>query len=209
MMGRIRGGLCNPLRRIALIGLACSAAYSPVSAQTRLPASVEPGRIERRFPSPSAILRGDDPVGLSDLSHYEPHLCCLPPVVQANTDVARNDLPASDEPGRIEKRFEPPRTPLSAIEPTIPNVRPTPEDSGHIRFTLSGVVFDGTDQAADFLPLYSDRLGTEVSLSDIYALADSVTAKLKANGHKAKAIVPPQQVTGGIVHLAVVPEGAQ
>lgn len=126
---------------------------------------------------------------------------------------AQANLPASDHPGRIEKRFEQPRQPLSTLEPTIPESRPSPDEADHIRFSLVGVLVDGamgTAKAADFFPLYSDRLGRDVSLSEVYRIADAITDKLKADGQSAtRAIVPPQRVTGGIVRIAIIQGGGQ
>lgn len=120
---------------------------------------------------------------------------------------SQSNLPAGDHPGRIEKRFEQPRQPLSVVEPTIPESRPSQEEADRLRFVLTGLVFDGDLGAvkeAELLPLYADSLGNETSLTGLYAIADAITAKLQPH---AKAIVPAQKIQSGIVHLSVVPRG--
>lgn len=127
--------------------------------------------------------------------------------VAAPSAWSQTNLPAGDHPGRIEKRFEPPRQVLSVIEPTIPASRPSQEEANHIRFTLSGLAFDGdlgAAKEADLLPLYADSLGKEISLAGLYAIADAITAKLQPH---ATAAIPAQKAKGGIVHLSIVPGG--
>lgn len=127
--------------------------------------------------------------------------------VAAPSAWSQANLPAGDHPGRIEKRFEPPRQALSVIEPTIPEARPSQEEADRIRFVLTGLAFDGDLGAVkevDLLPLYTDSLGKEISLTGLYAIADAITAKLQPN---ATAIIPAQKVKGGIVHLSIVPGG--
>jgi hemolysin activation/secretion protein len=119
------------------------------------------------------------------------------------------NLPAGDHPGRIEKRFEPPRQPLSVIEPILPQSRLPQEEADHIRFVLSGVSFDGplgSVREADLLPLYAGSLGKEISLTGLYAVADAITARLQP---QTKAIIPAQKIQSGVVHLSIVPGGAR
>ncbi|BAE52575.1 hypothetical protein amb3771 [Paramagnetospirillum magneticum AMB-1] len=126
---------------------------------------------------------------------------------------AQGNLPASDHPGRIEKRFEQPRKLLSIFEPIIPDSRPSLKESDRVRIALVGVMVEGatgSTKPTDFFPLYSGLLGGDASLSDIYRIADAITGKLKAEGRPtAKATVPPQQISGGIVRIVIMPENGQ
>jgi hemolysin activation/secretion protein len=122
---------------------------------------------------------------------------------------AQTNLPAGEQPGRIEKRFEPPRLPQSVIEPTIPETPEPlpPEQADRIRFTLTGVTVEGARvySEAEFLPLYQDLLGKDVTLSDIYKVADGITAKYHDTGHpRTRAVLPPQHISSGIVRIRVV-----
>lgn len=74
---RVNGGMTG--RRVAGIALALLLGLPGVPAfaqQSRLPASDEPGRIERRFPSPAEALK--DPHAPEYTPPVERHACCLP-----------------------------------------------------------------------------------------------------------------------------------
>jgi len=117
------------------------------------------------------------------------------------------NLPAGDQPGRIEKRFEHPRQALSVIAPSIPQSRLPQEDADHIRFVLTGVLFDGplgSVKETDLLPLYAGSLGTEITLTELYRITDAIGAKLQP---RATAIIPAQKIQSGVVHLSIVPGG--
>ncbi len=83
--------------------------------------------------------------------------------------------------GQIERRFETTPTPRSQPGPMIPEFDgiTAPETAAALRFTLRGVEIEGSTVygAEQFAPLYADLIGTEVSVADIYALANQVTAK--------------------------------
>lgn len=66
----MRESLNIPVRvslRTTLTVVACLAGFQSQAwaQQNRLPASDEPGRIERRFPSPADMLRGETPTDMS------------------------------------------------------------------------------------------------------------------------------------------------
>lgn len=136
-----------------------------------------------------------------------PFVAAMLLAVAAPSAWSQANLPAGDQPGRIEKRFEPPRQALSVIEPTIPESRLPQAEADRVRFVLTGLVFDGDLGAvkeAELLPFYADSLGKEISLTGLYAIADAITAKFQPH---AKAIVPAQKIQSGIVHLSIVPGG--
>ena len=119
------------------------------------------------------------------------------------------DLPTTVQPGRIEKQFEEPSKPKSQLEPVIP------EDQGaaplaeteQVRFVLSGLMVEGATVYADaeFLPLYEDLLGEEVSVDDIRRVARAIGAKYRGDGYiLSQAKVPAQRIRDGIVRIQVV-----
>ena len=114
-----------------------------------------------------------------------------------------------ENPGRIEQRFKPPPTPKAAPEISIPGPEAPlpPEKAQQIHFTLTAVVIEGATvfSQADFAPLYQNLLGHEVTLAQIYELRDAITAKYRKAGFVlSQAIIPPQRITGGIVHIRVI-----
>ena len=119
------------------------------------------------------------------------------------------NIPGAAEPGRIQRQFQPPPGPAptpEVISPEIPEAAP-PGEAARIRFTLNQIVVDGsTVYSPDQLKaLYGDYLGREVSLVDVYRIADTITAKYRSDGYiLSRAVVPAQRISGGIVHITIV-----
>lgn len=117
-------------------------------------------------------------------------------------------VPGSVEPGRIEQEFQPGREPRS--EPREEEGAPAieaPAGAEEVRFVLQRIdVVDSTVYYnADFAPLYEDLIGQEVTLADIYAVANDATAMYRGDGYiLSLVVVPPQQVQGGVVQLRAV-----
>lgn len=121
------------------------------------------------------------------------------------------DVPGSVDPGQLERRFERPPTPQAEPEAVVPRPEAEeqvpPEQAEQIRFVFSGLVLDGvTVYTEDELrPLYEEYLEREISLADLYAVADAITAKYRNDGYiLSRAIVPPQTIEGGVARLRVV-----
>ncbi len=80
-------------------------------------------------------------------------------------------------------------------------------EAAKIHFTLTAVVVDGATvfTNADFVPLYQSLVGKNVALAQIFELRDAITAKYRRAGFVlSQAIVPPQKITGGVVHIRVI-----
>jgi hemolysin activation/secretion protein len=111
-----------------------------------------------------------------------------------------------------------PDVPLEPVRPVpeqppppivVPEAAPTraPAGAERIRFTLQQVEIEGaTVLAPETLRLlYADRLDREISLEEVYVIADSVQRAYRAEGYfLARAIVPAQEITDGRVRLVVV-----
>lgn len=74
-----------------------------------------------------------------------------------------------------------------------------------IRFTLRFLTVDGnrTVPLGNLAPLWQDRIGTQVSLADLYRLAEAVDAAYLAAGYFSKTVVPVQDFATGRVRLQV------
>ena len=118
-------------------------------------------------------------------------------------------IPGSVEPGRIEQEFQPPPGPAptpEVISPQIPEAV-TPSEAARIRFTLRQVVVDGSTVYSheQLKALYGDFLGRDVSLADVYGIADAITTKYRSDGYVlSRAVVPAQRIVDGEVHITVV-----
>ena len=125
-------------------------------------------------------------------------------------DAFAQTVPRSAEQERLEKRFEEPVTPKSVLEPMIPEFdgKPLPpEKAGEIKLTVQGVVFEGRTalSEAELTALYEPLLGTEVTLLQVYELADAVTAAYRNAGYiLSRAVVPPQRIKSGIITIRIV-----
>ena len=118
-------------------------------------------------------------------------------------------IPPSADPGRIPQRFEPPRTPGVDTRVTVPQI-PTavpPAQARQIRFMLRGVTVNGSTvyTAQQLGPLYQALVGREVSLLDVYNVANQITARYRNDGYVlSQAVVPQQQIRDGVVQIQVV-----
>lgn len=113
-------------------------------------------------------------------------------------------------PGRVQENlaprpFEPSLSPSIEVKDVI--LQAAPAGAENIRFELSGVQIDGLTAftPAQLEPIYANKLGTTVSLADVYAIATALTTHYRNNGYiLTQVIVPPQTIDGGIVHLQAV-----
>jgi hemolysin activation/secretion protein len=103
-------------------------------------------------------------------------------------------------------------------EQEIPDVMPTmevenllrqkvPANAENVRFTLKSVNVQGATayNEQQLSSLYADKVGTEISLADVYTIAAQMTNKFRNTGYiLTQVIVPPQTIDGGTVQLKVV-----
>jgi hemolysin activation/secretion protein len=129
--------------------------------------------------------------------------CLAVPVAWAQT------VPPTVDPGRIPERLEPPRRPGvdTRIEvPQIPSQVP-PEQARQIRFVLRGIVVSGSSvySAEQLRTHYEALIGREVSLLEVYGIANAITARYRNDGYVlSQAVVPQQQIRQGVVQIQVV-----
>jgi hemolysin activation/secretion protein len=120
-------------------------------------------------------------------------------------------IPSSELPGRERQRFLQPPTPQAQPGGPVVTLPSTvaPNGANKVFLRVLGVEISGSTvyHAAEFRPLYAGLVGHRVSLADIYALAQQITAKYGNDGYVlSRAIVPPQQLDpkGAVVHIEVV-----
>lgn len=134
----------------------------------------------------------------------------LPWLVCASVAFAQDSLDSAD-PAQIRRRIEEsrPAPAKPAPEPTaIPQAPAPTEPSGaESGFVLSAVVIEGATvfEPGDLAPLYQDFLARNVTLSSVQEIAQRITQKYQDAGYVlTRAIVPPQQVQGGLLTVRVV-----
>lgn len=112
-------------------------------------------------------------------------------------------------PGQFEREFTPPPTlpiPEGPVVPETPAQKPPPE-ADKLRFLLTRIeILDNkTYSDAELTPIYESLLGREVSLADMYGVADDLTARYRNDGYVlSRVIVPPQTIKDGVVQLRVI-----
>ena len=110
-------------------------------------------------------------------------------------DVRLPQLPSA--PPGAAPEFSVPQTPTTRVPP----------DAEAIRFVLSEIAIDGVmayspEQLRSF---YQDKIGQEVSLAEIYGIADEIQRKYREDGYfLARVIVPAQTVRDGLFRLQVI-----
>ncbi len=120
------------------------------------------------------------------------------------------ELPGAVLPGQIEQQFK--KEPqIRAGQPervVVPEVdQPVPSNARGIRFKLTKIVIEAVTvySESELRSVYQDRLDQEVSLSEIYQIASSLTAKYRNDGYiLSRIIVPVQSIEGGEVRLKAV-----
>ena len=110
----------------------------------------------------------------------------------------------------IENRFDEPRAPLSQAGRIIPAFDPlaTPPAASGITFRLSDIAVVGNTAISDedLRMLYAASLGTEISVGELFSIANDITALYGQRGYPlSRAIVPAQEIGGqGVVRLQVI-----
>lgn len=125
--------------------------------------------------------------------------------------VAQRILPPGVDPGRLPR--EAPAPPPAPASPGPETALPPPAASGapagaeQVRFTLSELRLDGVTaytQAA-LRPLYAGLIGREITVADLFSLAEAITERYRADGYMiSRALVPAQRIENGVVRLQVI-----
>lgn len=82
-----------------------------------------------------------------------------------------------------------------------------PAGAETVTFTLSGIEVEGSTvyDAQQLSSFFADKIGTTVSLSDVFTVAAAMEAAYRADGYfLTRVVVPAQRIEGGSVKLLVV-----
>ena len=128
------------------------------------------------------------------------------PVSQADA----TSTPSSADAGRVEKNLQQDLPDFKTSAPvSLKGNAPftAPEGSEKITFVLKDVVLSDASvySGSDLKSVYGNKIGTKISLADVYSIAANLTAKYRADGYiLTQVVVPPQTIGDGTVHLRVV-----
>ena len=118
-------------------------------------------------------------------------------------------VPPSTQPGQLQQQFKPAPGPVPVKPPISVQAPPPnapPPGAENIKITLENIEVAGATvySAADFAPLTKPYLDHQITLVDLYRLADQITAKYRADGYiLSRALVPAQRIDK-VAHIDVV-----
>lgn len=126
------------------------------------------------------------------------------------SSVMAQTIPPGDEPGQIQKRFQPSRVPQArttvrkGLESTM-----APSQAAQIKLVLKAIKIEGNTAFSDtaLRDLYTELLGKRVTLKDVFAVAAKITARYGKAGYSlSRVIVPPQALEpkGAVITLRVL-----
>jgi hemolysin activation/secretion protein len=119
-------------------------------------------------------------------------------------------LYAQVDAGALQRNLEsqlPLPSPLAlpeAQKPTVPE-RESASKAGELRFTVNSFVLEGVKTLPEekVQAVLKEWVGKSVNFDDLQKACDAVVALYRKNGFTVQAILPPQQIAGGIVKILV------
>jgi len=117
------------------------------------------------------------------------------------------DLPGAVQPGHDRPVPQPEAPPNFDFSVEAPHRSPVPRAVDEIHFKLADIRIVGATTLSpdNFRSLYAGLIGKDVSLANIYDVADAIENVYRAAGYLlVRAYVPPQHVKDGIFTIKVV-----
>lgn len=118
------------------------------------------------------------------------------------------EVPPTVEPGNIEREFQavPDRYADGAVSVPSASGPVAPAGAENQRFVLRALAVNGVSvfPAETVSALYSDRINTEITLADLFGIAQDITKLYADNGYLLSvAFVPAQEISGGAAQITV------
>lgn len=114
----------------------------------------------------------------------------------------------SADPGEIDRRIQQLRPrPAPKPQPAVQAPTVEPRVEAEIAFVLTAVTIEGASvfEAGDLASLYAEFLARTVGPAELEEIAHRVTERYGEAGYfLSRAVVPPQDVQGGVLRLRVV-----
>jgi hemolysin activation/secretion protein len=93
------------------------------------------------------------------------------------------------------------------MAPKQPAPSPLMAQAAKIKFQLNGIILEGNHvfSTRQLLPLYEDYLHKTISVADLFNIVQDITNYYRNSGYIiSRAILPPQHVKNGIVHIQII-----
>lgn len=118
-------------------------------------------------------------------------------------------LPSGVEPGRELPRpvMPTPSAPGQAITVPQASAAEAPDGAENFRLTLNTVTVEGNTafDTAALRPLYADMIGREVTVRDLFGVANAIELRYRGEGYvTSRVIVPEQTIEDGNFRIIVV-----
>ncbi len=130
-------------------------------------------------------------------------------VLASSTAFAQN-IPSSVDAGRLNNSIQQQTAPRDIATPedlsSTPEVK-APEGSDQIMLVLKQINVTGATAVPEneVEATYADALGKEITLTEVYAIANRITRVYRDHGFiLSRAVVPEQQIKDGVVTLQIV-----
>lgn len=125
----------------------------------------------------------------------------------------KNALPGSTQPGFLSKFLQDQKNPQMTPR-TLPPLKPAHEaaaslgpQADKIKFKLTQVILEDNHAYSDrqLSALFKDKINTEITIAELQNIVQNITNYYRNNGYiLSRAILPPQHVHAGIVHIQVI-----
>lgn len=139
------------------------------------------------------------------------YIVCLCGLLVMCRGVLAQDVPATADLSRLTKPFEIPQRVVPDLQSPRTDQKfqalKAPQGAEEYRFVLSDLNIEGLSVYSEheLSELYSDMIGIEISVADIFDLANRLTQKYRNDGYiLAYSVIPPQEIDHGAVKIKVV-----
>ena len=132
-------------------------------------------------------------------------------VLSSGAAMAQTEATGIADPSRAGEQLQQPDM-APSVEPELrvrdQRIQPAPAGADKINFTLKGVNVEGASvyTESEIQSLYADKVGTQVSLAEVYDIAGALTLKYRNDGYilTQVVVIPPSTTANGVPTLKVV-----
>jgi len=135
----------------------------------------------------------------------------LLPAAEAAAQAPPALLPGGVDPARAPREAPVPLPPAGVPAAPAPAPEPAvsraPPGAEQVRFRLADLVLEGVTayRPNELRPLYARFLGQEISVAELFAIAEAITDRYRADGYLiSRALVPAQRIEAGVARIQVI-----
>ena len=156
------------------------------------------------------LFKGLNKLKSGSTSHALSHLALFAALVISNTAAAQSIVPPTADPGRVRNDIQGSVPSIPAPDPQAlaspPEVK-APPGAEEVRFVLNKIVISGASSLsqAEIAAVYKPLIGKEISLPQLYDIANNITRLYNDKGYiLTRAVIPQQEIRNGAVRIEVI-----